>query len=468
MKNFILRFKDKTFRKLFILFSILLVFLLFSSISTAYASNGGLTSGLYENALFKLNSIYNDGSDIYLNITTKRGRNGSGQVYHNNFTKITGYSTNNTYVEYDLTITNSSENGYYYTDTEIYHIDNAYFTSGFYFKVKTIDSSVGNESFNVLDYCIVCSSYEYGVKTLKTAEAYAYIYSEKKGWPWEGNKYLDIIYFSLFVDGVGRINPSNLQACRFGFKDKNNNWVYLDSNFVKNGTKDYHYSANVMGVSMYIVNVEDAYRYQISDPSRTDGLNKKFKANMYASENGINSIYLNALKGQDKFSEWPDNVADTMEYVIIMENAPKLNTGATRSNNNVDTFGIVQFTYWDENSDLIVGSLYDDEIAVIKDPETGEIEVIGLDPETGELILLDDYSVDDFGNVFRPDGSSVGFSDKNHVKANAEVKSIWDYFGDFAKLFKTIFTITIFVIGVIIVLKIVSLLRDIFSSKNRR
>jgi len=464
MKKFLTTISKKNITKIFLLFLAFLLVMLFCSLKTVYAANGGLTNGLYENALFKINSIYNDDSDIYLNITSKRGRNGSGQVYHNNFTKITGYTTNNTYVEYDLTISNSSVNGYVYSDTEIYHIDNANFSSGFYFKVKTIDSN--DESFNVLDYCIVCSSYDYGVKTLKTAEAYAYIYSEKKGWPWEGNKYLDIIYFSLFVDGVGRINPSNLQACRFAFKDKNSNWVYLDSNFVKNGTKDYHYSANVMGVSMNIINVEDAYLYQISEPSRTDGLRSSFKANMYACENGIDSIYLNSLKSQNVFSEWPDNVADSMEYVIIMENAPKLNTGATRSNNNVDTFGIVQFTYWDENSDLIVGSLYDDEIAVVKDPETGEIEVIGLDPETGELILLDDYSIDEAGNVHRPDGSIVGFSDKNHVIANPEDKSIWDYFGDFASLIKICITIALFVLGLVLVLKLVRLLGSNKSKGN--
>lgn len=187
---------------------------------------------------------------------------------------------------------------------------------------------------------------------------------------------------------------------------------------------------------------------------------------MYASENGIDSIYLNSLKSQGKFDDWPENIADTMEYVIIMENAPKLNTGATRSNNNVDTFGIVEFTYWDQNSDLIVGSLYDDEIAVIKNPSTGEIEVVGIDPETGDIVLKDDYFVDDLGNVFRPDGSTVGFSDRNHVEANPEVKTIWDYFGDFAKIAKTIFTIAIFVIGLIIILKIVTLVKDIFSKRR--
>lgn len=465
MKKFLLNVSKRNIPRLFIVFLVMLLMILFSSAKTVYAANGGLTNGLYENALFRINRIYNDGSDIYIDIDSKRGRTGSGQVYHNDFNKITGYSTNNTSVEYSLTLTNSSVNGYLYNVNEIYHIDNAIFGDGFYLKLKTIENS--SETYNVLDYSIVCSSYSHGVKTLKTAEAYAYIYSEKKGWPWESNKYTDIIYFSLFVDGVGRINPSNLQMCRFSFKDKNENWVYIDSNFVKNGTKDYKYEGKVLGQSMYVVNVEDAYYYQLSNPSRTDGLRSSFKANMYASENGINSIYLNLLTSQDSFSDWPENIADTMEYVIIMENAPKLNTGATRSNNNVDTFGIVEFTYWDENADLIVGSLYDDEIAVIKDPETGEIEVIGIDPETGEIVLLEDYNVDDLGNVFRPDGSSVGFSERNHVKANQEIKSIWDYFGDFAKLAKTIFTIAIFVIGLIIILKIITLVKDIFS-KNKR
>ena len=459
MKKFLMTISKKNIPKIFLLFLAFLIVVLFSSVKTVYAAESN-NSSLFDGSDFRIDSFTNDGSSVYMNVTSKLPRNG---IYatHLNFSSCDALVNNET-VSYSLTCVNENENGFIYSSYEKYLIEDFSLSPSINFKLLSIDS------YDLSNYCITFNTTGNNVKTLRWANAYSYISSYKQGWPWEGNNYLDIIYFSLFVDDHGKINPSMLNSCRFGFQDKNKNWVYLESSFKSKGTKDFHYSGSVMGQSMYIVNLKDAYYYDLSEPSRTDGLRKSFNANMYATENGIDSIYLNLLMSQYTFDDWPSNESYQMDYCIIMEHAPKLNIGAYKGNNDVDTFEVVQFSYWDDSFDLIGASLYDTDkpIYVVSD-EDGNESVVTIN-DNGEIIPADDYSVDDYGVVHDQYGNEVHAHDRNHNIANDEswFDKFFNLFGSFASIIKTVLTIGLFVLGLVLVLKLVRLLGSNNSKGN--
>ncbi|MCR5462315.1 MAG: hypothetical protein K6E87_04535 [bacterium] len=455
MKKFLLNISKRNILKIIIVFLVMLLMILFSSVKTVYAaSNDG---PLYEGSDFRIDGFDRSGTNIYIDVVSKKDRNGN-YATHLDFQSCTG-SLNGVSSTYSLTCETNL-----YSNNERYLINGLSLTSDMNFKLTSIgsyDLSSSNVYFNTSPS---------NVKTLKWANAYSYIYSEKKGWPWEGNNYLDVIYFSLFVDGVGKINPSDLNSVRFGFQDKHNDWVYINSSFNKKGSKDYKYSSQVGGQSMYVVNVEDAYYYDLSNPSRTTGLRSNFSADMYASESGIDSVYLNMLISQDTFKNWPSNEAYQFDYVLIMEHAPKLNSGAVKGNSDVNSFELVQFSYYENGVDLIGASMYDtpNPIYVIQD-ENGNDVVITIN-ENGEIINSDDYSVGYYGVVIDNEtGEEVHAHEHNFNKANPD-NSFWDNIlpglSKLGNTIKTILTIALGIIALLVLLKIISLVVNIFKNKK--
>lgn len=475
MKKFLLNVSKRNIPRLFIVFLVMLLMILFSSAKTVYAASGS-SSNLYECQEFIINDIYNNGTESFISIRSKL-RNGSQYAQHMNFTYMIIFpyhrESSDDYSTYSLTLLNGDTSDYYYGGVELYSINNLcedeHMIHGYLESIGNNDYEYSIDTDNPLDITY------FPYKTIRWATAYAYIHSEKSGWPWEGNKYRDFIYFSLFVDNIGKIEPSQLKSLKFAFKDKNDNWVYITSIYKKNGTKDISYSQNVMGVSMKTVDIEDAYYYDLSEPSRTDGLRNSFKASMYGTESGVNSLWLSALENQQTFDNWPSNEAYEFEYFILLENAPKLNKGATRSNQEVDNFAVVQFSYVDEVGLLTGASLYNssqtpngEPVIGIIDDISGEEIPVTIDPETGDLNDLSDegWHFDEWGNLIDPDGYIVDFDERNENIANKPGTIFTDWFNSLSSLFKKLFTIALLVIGIILVLKIFNLIGKIGGKKD--
>lgn len=460
MKSFLLKFKDKFFTKLFILISVLLMFILFTSFKTAYAYDS--SSVLYDGTDFIIEEFYKDGNNVYLDIESKKPRNGN-YATHLNFESCTGLLNGNSNT-YSLTCSSNL-----YSNKERYLINGLSLTTNMNFKLTSIGS------YDLSSYNIYFNTSPNNVKTLKFGEAYYYIYfTDKKqnsisdGEWGPGTHHFAAIFFNIYTDD-GLISPEDLVSLRFEFKDNNGNWPVITSDFSRKGD-DYftlsqiNYSVFSSGAQLKYIMCDDGYYYNLSSPSRTDGISNKFRASMIGSETGIDcGTYFDEL-GNNAFDGWPSEAKD-FKYCIMMDHCPKLNTGASKSNNNVDNFGVLQFAYYSDGLDIIGASLYDtpEPIYVIKD-EYGNESVITIN-EYGEIVNSNDYSVNEYGVVINNStGEEIHHSPTlNHGKANPDDLSIWD---SLSNSFKTIFTIVLGIIALLIILKIIRLVVDIFKKKN--
>lgn len=465
MKKFLLnRFSKRSLFGIFFVLLMMIFFIILGNSTVVYASGGSGT--FFENSSFSVDSIYNDGSSVFLEIRSKLGTYGNnGYIRHLNFEECTG-TLDGVTDTYSLTLTNSSSTGYYYSTREIYVIDDLSLTSGMNFKFLSIgeyDVSSSNLYFNTVAN---------GLKTLKWATAYAYIYFTDQynlavpNYLFQYCNYASI-FFNLYVDGVGQINPSQLNSLRFEFKDDNSNYTVVSSSFENKWT--YSSSSNYSWYDGFFLNEHNIYyslpkyEYSCSEPSRTDGLSNKFDLNLFGADS-ISSDVLDKARNNNEFKNWSNGISDNFNYCLQMIHCPKLNKGATKTNSNVDTFAVLQFSYWEDDVNLIGASLYDTEnpIYVVQD-ENGNDKVVTINSD-GEIIDSNDYSVNEYGVVINNEtGEEVHAFDRNDVIAKPDNPSIWDTLGS---TFKTIFTIALGIIALLIILKIISLVVKIFKNKK--
>ena len=112
MKKFLLNVSKKNIPKIFLIFLVLLLMILFSSAKTVYAASGS-SSNLYECEDFNIENIYNDGPDCYICIHSKL-RSGSQYAQNMNFTSISFKDLNNNIHNYSLTLVTGNSGMYYY------------------------------------------------------------------------------------------------------------------------------------------------------------------------------------------------------------------------------------------------------------------------------------------------------------------------------------------------------------------
>ena len=475
MKKFLLNVSKKNIPKIFLIFLVLLLMILFSSAKTVYAASGS-SSNLYECEDFNINSIYKEGNDIYLSITCKK-RASSQYADHMSFNSICLVASDNHQRNYSLTLTNSSSAFYIYGGEEIYIIDDL--LTGIADSVlnnRIYSISNLSNTYNLFDESI-CFSY-IGTTTIKTAIAYSYIYFDTYPNNWFGEHNFASIFFSLYVDGEGYINPSNVVNVQFQFKDKKEQWVYIDSTLDSLGERYENWLVIDSHEVIDLSSKGDAYYYNLSDPTPSTNLSSDFSAEMIGCDDGFNEPYYREHKmfrPDGVFNEWPSGASD-FKYVLLMHHCPKLNTGASKSNDyNVDNFEVVQFDYYNYDGELVAASLYNtsqtggNPIVKIHDSSTGLDFPFWLNPETGELELAPGYYFDDNHILRDPNGNRVGADENNISKANDD-SNWWDKFldgwGDFSTLIKRCITIALLVIGIIIVIKILSLIGNLGGKKD--
>lgn len=466
MKKFVLnRFSKRSLFGIFFVLLMMIFFIILGNASVVYASGGSGT--LFENNDFEITKVYKEDNHVYLDVTSKLGTYGNnGYIRHLNFEECTG-TLNGSTSTYSLTLMNSSSTGYYYSTKEIYCVDNLSIVGGMNFKFTSIgeyDISSGDVRFNTTNS---------GVKTLVWANAYGWIQFDKYPQNLMTDGGLGVhnwacIYFNLCADGYGEISPSQLNSLRFEFKDDNSNWVTINSNF----SHQEEYVNDIDYLSIFTGNTkgyycEDAYVYELSQPSRTDGLSNKFRVNMYGSGEGVDSPVFESSYFLNSTTDYP---TDVFNYVIDMHHCPKFNSGATKGSNKVDNFAILQFSFWSEECELIGASLYDTEnpIFVIED-ENGNEKVITIN-ENGEIVDASGFSVNSYGVVINDEtGEEVHANDRNDFKTNPD-ESFWEQlFPNFSKIgstFKTILTIVLGIIALLIILKIINIVVKIFKKKE--
>ncbi len=468
MKKFLTTISKKNISKIFLLFLAFLLVILFSSIKTVYAAESN-NSSLYDGSDFRIDSFTNDGSSVYINVTSKLPRNGTF-ANHLNFSSCE-LSLNNETVSYSLTCVNENDNGFIYSSYEKYLIEDFSLSPSINFKLL----SIGNYDLSERD--IRFSTLSSGLKKLITAKAYGYISTVwNMGVFGLGSYYESLIYFDLYVDGVGFIDPSRVESVKFSFVDTAgcdiydyNHLVYIDSNFSHKGTKDVSIDWKI-GSAGYkaMAQIKDAYYYDLTEPSRTDRLSKKFSCEMYASDSPIKSQFLNWAKQDGIFNDLPFDFYENCKYFIHMKNCPNLNSGLLRTGDEVNSFGIVEFSYFDNDFDLVGASLFDPQdinneskpIYVISN-ELGELRVVTLDDE-GNIIPAIGYTVDEYGNVFDPNGKFVGFGKNNYFKGSPDPTKPAT---DLLSWIKKIITVVLFIFAIILILRIVGLFRG-FSKKD--
>ena len=70
MKKFLMTISKKNIPKIFLLFLAFLIVVLFSSVKTVYAAESN-NSSLFDGSDFRIDSFTNDGSSVYMNVTSK-------------------------------------------------------------------------------------------------------------------------------------------------------------------------------------------------------------------------------------------------------------------------------------------------------------------------------------------------------------------------------------------------------------
>lgn len=470
MKKFLLNVSKRNIPRLFIVFLVMLLMILFSSAKTVYAASGS-SNYLYNGTDFIVERVYKKEENVYLDIVSKLPRDGN-YATHLNFETCSG-TLNGSSNTYSLTLTNSSTGEYYYAGKEIYCVNNLNITGSMYFKFTNIGG------YDVSSARVYFSTTSSNIKKLKTAQAYGYIFTaEWKRLFWHDH-YESLIFFSLYVDGVGYISPSELNSLKFSFVTKKGHTIdepdyltYIDSDFKSKGTKDVNIRWRVAPeVRMLMANVEDAYYYDLSEPSRKSGLSNNFKAEMYGSDSGLNSVWLNKANEENLFEDFPEDFLENCNYLIHLNHCPNLNGGNLRNGDKTNSFGIVEFTYWGDDCELIGASLYDTQVIdgverpvfVAKD-ENGNVFVYTID-DNGNIVNADGYYVDKYGNLYDPNGKFVGFGDRNNFIGTKDPDIGLD--DEIFKWVKRIFTAVLFVFGIIIVLKIIKLLKGVFGSKSK-
>lgn len=493
MKKFLLNVSKRNIPRLFIVFLVILLMILFSSAKTVYAASNN-NGGLFSNDDFRINNIYSEDSDIFISIDALK-RSSQGQVYHNNFNVITGYTNGNTFGSYELELVNSGENGYIYNSKEIYKINNLFVTDNLNFRIKELKSLVPLEIIDLSSYSITFSTLLHGFKTLKTAKAYGYIHTERYKkinniFSWR-NYYKSYITFCLYVDGVGMIDESAINSLRFGFKDSNDNWVYIDSNFDNNDNfweyKEFTTTLGQGSEGRTLYYMRDPYNYVCSSPSRNDGIRNGFKSYFYSSselwgepiakadENGVfddfpfefkEHIYVEPTEDDGGL----DYIKYGFNYMVFLDDCPNLSSGVMTSSDDVKSFGIVEFSYWDEDKSLIAASLFDDQnidgsekpVYIVQD-ENGNWTVITID-DNGNIVPAIGYSVDEYGNLYDPNGKFVGFGKRNFFKSDKDPDI--SNFDIFINNIKKWLSIILGIIGFIVVLRIIRLLSNLFGKKD--
>lgn len=463
MKKFLMTISKKNIPKIFLLFLAFLLIILFSSAKTVYAASG--SSILYEGNDFNIVRIYNSGTEAFLDVNTKK-RISNTYAEHMDFNKITVFVPGGNYVDFSLICVNENANGFIYSSYEKYLIvDYLENNENIIENCRLVSISNINSTFSLSSANIVLNYIPYA--TLRLANACGIISCHSTGWPWD-RRYESYIFFSLYVDGVGYIEPKQLNSIRFMFLSNSNKVTMVANNPYQARTFFGPYkelgltSQDIPRVLLY-----DAYQYDCDfvNPTMSNYLRSSFSCDLYSCDEMAGSEFEII---DNYYSELPNGASDNLNFLIHMNNGPKFSNsslGGTKTND----FAIIQFTYWEGDSDnvcsLNAASLNngDSPLYVVHDDVSDEDVVLTVDPDTGEIIPTDDYYVDPLTGLPRDavTNEEVGYDERNDFNLIYN-PSLWDKLSNF---FKTILTITLSVLVLILIVRIVGLFRG-FSKKD--
>ncbi|MCR5462318.1 MAG: hypothetical protein K6E87_04550 [bacterium] len=465
MKKFLLNISKRNILKIIIVFLVMLLMILFSSIKTVYAASSG---SLYDCTDFSIDDIYSSNANAYIDVTAKK-RSGN-YTSHMDFNSIS-VKYGNTTKTFLLTLVNGSDNGYVYSSYEKYLIED-YVEEVENISISGILQTITN---NVHPYNVSSAEiniYYIPYATLKTAYAYGFGICHKWGVPWS-YRYESNFIFSLYVENYGYISYDKLNSLDFYFLNNDKEKIHMVCNHPTEsrhwyGNVDYLGNSGSAGESRIIL--EDAYKYDVNfyNSSMASKLRSDFNCEMYSSDNIDGLDYAQWTK---YCNNWPNEARNYLNFVVHFDNGPKF-SDTSLNGTSTNEFMVIQFTYWDGDGEtpysLHAASIknnQDKPIFVAHDDGTDEDIVLTTNDE-GEIIVAEGYTVDPLTGLPKdPHGNFVDYSEGNLIIVETP-KSPIDSLSDLSDLVKRIISIVLGVLGFIVILKIISFVVDIFKSRK--